>query len=73
MKAMEHKGNIHQAVAGEKGSVMMEYVIMAAFGASLMLFLNGSFFGFGEGFGNMGLEIVAFFERTSAGLSLPVP
>ena len=73
VKAMELKKKIPETVSGEKGSVMMEYVIVAAFAASLLLFLNGSFFGFGSGFGPLGLGIVAFFERTSAGLSLPVP
>ena len=52
---------------------MNKKVLKAAFAASLLLFLNGSFFGFGNGFGPLGLGIVAFFERTSAGLSLPVP
>ena len=59
---------------GERGSMMMEYVIVsAAIGASLAVFLNRSFFGFNEEFGPMGQWIVAFFERTSAGLSLPIP
>ena len=71
---MELKKKIPEAVSGEKGSVMMEYVIVsAAIGASLAVFLNRSFFGFGNDFGPMGKWIVAFFERTSAGLSLPVP
>ena len=59
---------------GEGGSMMMEYVIAtAAVGMALVLYLNRSFFDLRDGFGGLGRMVVAFFERTSGGLSLPVP
>ena len=59
---------------GERGSMMMEYVIVtAAIGMALVIYLNRSFFDFRDGFGEMGQMVVAFFERTVGGLSLPIP
>lgn len=54
--------------------MMMEYVIVtAAIGMALVIYLNRSFFDFRDGFGELGQMVVAFFERTAGGLSLPIP
>ena len=58
----------------EKGSMMMEYVlVLCGIGVALMVFMNREFFGYKNGFGPLGQGIVAFYQRTLGGLSLPVP
>lgn len=59
----------------ERGSVLMEYVILLVFvGAILMVASNTLLFGYGgEGLGPLGREIQGFFQRTMGGLSLPIP
>ena len=60
--------------AGRKGSIMMEYAV-ALCGLSVVaaIFMNRVFFGIGEGFGPLGQQVVAFFQRLQGGLSLPIP
>ncbi len=58
----------------ENGSMMMEYVIvLCGIGVALMVFMNREFFDYTNGFGPLGQGIVAFYQRTLGGLSLPVP
>ena len=58
----------------ENGSMMMEYVIvLCGIGVALMVLMNREFFDYTEGFGPLGQGIVAFYQRTLGGLSLPVP
>ena len=58
----------------ENGSMMMEYVIvLCGLGVALMVFMNREFFDYTNGFGPLGQGIVAFYQRTLGGLSLPVP
>ena len=58
----------------ENGSMMMEYVIvLCGIGVALMVFMNREFFDYTKGFGPLGQGIVAFYQRTLGGLSLPVP
>ena len=58
----------------EEGSMMMEYVIvLCGIGVALMVFMNREFFDHTKGFGPLGQGIVAFYQRTLGGLSLPVP
>ena len=57
-----------------RGSMMMEYVIvLCGIGAALAVFMNREFFDYSNGFGPLGQGIVAFYQRTLGGLSLPVP
>ncbi len=60
---------------GDKGSMIMEYVVVTAFiAAALAIFLNREFFDFSSGFaGELGQNVLAFFQRASGGLSLPIP
>ena len=61
-------------LASEKGSMMMEYVlVLCGIGVALMVFMNREFFDYNNGFGPLGQGIVAFYQRTLGGLSLPVP
>ena len=54
--------------------MMMEYVIeLCGIGVALMVFMNREFFDYTNGFGPLGQGIVAFYQRTLGGLSLPVP
>jgi len=54
--------------------MMMEYVIvLCGIGAALAVFMNREFYSVKEGFGPLGQGIVAFYQRTLGGLSLPVP
>jgi len=63
-----------KALKGERGSVMMEYVIvLCGIGVALMVFMNREFFDYRNGFGPLGQGVVAFYQRTLGGLSLPVP
>ena len=58
----------------EQGSMMMEYVIvLLGIGAALFVFMNREFYSVSNGFGPLGQGIVAFYQRTLGGLSLPVP
>lgn len=62
------------AVESERGSMMLEYVIvLCAIGAALAVFVNREFYSPVDGFGPLGQGIVAFYQRTLGGLSLPVP
>lgn len=61
-------------IASEKGSIMLEYVIvLCGIGVALIVFMNRAFFDISAGFGPLGREIVAFYQRMLGGLSLPVP
>ena len=54
--------------------MMMEYVIvLLGIGVALMVFMNREFYSVSNGFGPLGQGIVAFYQRTLGGLSLPVP
>lgn len=54
--------------------MMMEYVIvLLGIGVALMVFMNREFYSASNGFGPLGQGIVAFYQRTLGGLSLPVP
>ena len=58
----------------EQGSMMMEYVIvLLGIGVALLVFMNREFYSVSNGFGPLGQGIVAFYQRTLGGLSLPVP
>ena len=61
-------------ITGTEGSMMAEYVIaVTAIGAVLAIFMNRMFFDFGDGFGPLGQQFVAFYQKILGGLSLPVP
>ncbi len=74
-KAAQRAGNAALSAAdSERGSMMMEYVIvLCGIGAALAVFMNREFFDYSKGFGALGQGIVAFYQRTLGGLSLPVP
>ena len=63
----------------EAGSIMMEYVIvLTGIGIAILWFSNVLFYtGFSQGatteWGPLGQQLVAFYQRTLGGLSLPVP
>ena len=58
----------------ERGSMMLEYIIvLCGIGVTLAVFMNREFFDYKNGFGALGQGIVAFYQRTLGGLSLPVP
>lgn len=58
----------------KRGSIMLEYVIvLCGIGAALIVFMNREFYSIKDGFGRIGQGIVAFYQRTLGGLSLPVP
>lgn len=66
--------NIVHKTTSEKGSIMLEYVIvMCGLGAAAVVFMNRAFYDVQTGFGPLGQQIVAFYQRTLGGLSLPVP
>ena len=66
--------NDRTSMKSENGSMMMEYVIvLCGIGVALMVFMNREFFDYTNGFGPLGQGIVAFYQRTLGGLSLPVP
>jgi hypothetical protein len=53
---------------------MMEYVVvLSGIGVALMLFTTRQFYSVTDGFGPLGRGVVAFYQRTQGGLSLPVP
>ena len=75
---MENKKNIF-GIMSDGGSMMMEYVIvLTGIGIAILYFSNVLFYtGFTEGstteWGPLGQQLVAFYQRTLGGLSLPVP
>lgn len=61
-------------VATNRGSAMMEYVIVTGVLAiGLVAFMGRAFFDPSRGFGPLGQGLVAFYQRTFGGLSLPIP
>lgn len=65
---------IRKTMKVESGSIMMEYVIvLCAIGVTLVVFMNREFYNVGKGFGALGQTVVAFYQRTLGGLSLPIP
>ena len=73
-KACVARKAVVSAANSEQGSMMLEYVIvLCGIGAALALFMNRQFFDYAHGFGPLGQGIVAFYQRTLGGLSLPVP
>ena len=70
MKNMPNIANL----MNERGSMMLEYVIvLSGIGVALIVFMNREFYSITQGFGPLGQGIVAFYQRTLGGLSLPVP
>ena len=70
MKNMPNIANL----MSERGSMLLEYVIvLCGIGVALIVFMNREFYGITQGFGPLGQGIVAFYQRTLGGLSLPVP
>ena len=70
MKNMPNIANL----MSERGSMMLEYVIvLCGIGVALIVLMNREFYGITQGFGPLGQGIVAFYQRTLGGLSLPVP
>ena len=58
----------------KRGSIMLEYVVvLCGIGVALIVFMNREFYSIKDGFGPIGQGIVAFYQRTLGGLSLPVP
>ena len=54
--------------------MMLEYIIvLCGIGVALAVFMNREFFDYSKGFGALGQGIVALYQRTLGGLSLPVP
>ena len=47
--------------------------VLCGIGVALMVFMNREFYSVSNGFGPLGQGIVAFYQRTLGGLSLPVP
>ena len=75
---MKNKVNINMiAKLGEsdRGSILMEYVLMQTLVACLlMLVMNELFYNWGtDEFGPAGMGIKFFYQRLLGGLSLPVP
>ena len=53
---------------------MLEYVIvLCGIGVALTVLMNREFYSVTTGFGPLGQGVVAFYQRTLGGLSLPVP
>jgi hypothetical protein len=70
---MKNQTNIANLM-NERGSMMLEYIIvLCGIGAAVAVFMNREFFSVADGFGPLGQGIVAFYQRTLGGLSLPVP
>ena len=66
--------NTTDIIKDERGSIMLEYVIvLCALGVALVVFMNREFYDVSDGFGPLGQGIVAFYQRLQGGLSLPVP
>lgn len=62
------------AFGAHSGSAMLEYVIVVgALAVGLMAFMNNAFYDHVSGFGPLGQGLVAFYQRTFGGLSLPIP
>ena len=65
---------IEMKTSGERGSIMMEYVVvLCGIGVVLVIFMNRAFFDYSRGFGPLGQGIVAFYQSILGGLSLPIP
>ena len=84
-RSLLHYGRMKKT-SNRNGSVLMEYLVVLVFvGAALMAASAKSFYshvskGYAgdprvdpKGFGELGLKFVGFYQRTSGGLSLPVP
>lgn len=70
----KENARIGKTMNTESGSIMMEYVIvLCAIGVTLVVFMNREFYNVGKGFGALGQTVVAFYQRTLGGLSLPIP
>lgn len=68
------KDAISRLMRGRQGSVMLEYiVVLCGVGVALIVLMNREFYDYGNGFGPLGQGVVAFYQRTLGGLSLPVP
>ena len=66
--------NDRMGTSMRKGAIMMEYVVVVfAISITVLVFMNWSFYNIATGFGPLGQEIVAFFQRLQGGLSLPIP
>jgi len=62
------------AFGAHVGSVMLEYVIvLGTLAVGLIVFMNHAFYDHVNGFGPLGQGLVAFYQRTFGGLSLPIP
>ena len=74
MNNRENKTRTARIRASQKGSIMLEYmIVVCGLGAALMIFMSRTFFDISAGFGPLGRGIVAFYQRLLGGLSLPVP
>lgn len=71
--------NERNAITNETGSIMLEYVIaLGAIGVAVLWFSNVLFFtgltsDKATEWGPLGQQLVAFYQRTLGGISLPVP
>ena len=62
------------ALGVHAGSAMLEYVIVVgALAVGLLVFMSNAFYDHVRGFGPLGQGLVAFYQRTQGGLSLPIP
>ena len=70
----KENARIRKTVKAEHGSIMLEYVIvLCGIGVALFVFMTRAFYSVTYGFGPLGQTIVAFYQRTLGGLSLPIP
>ncbi len=62
-------------LGSERGSILMEYVMLQTLVACLLVaVMNESFYDWATAkFGPVGLEVKYFYQRLLGGLSLPVP
>jgi len=71
--------NKRNAITDETGSIMLEYVIvLCALGVAILWFSNVLFYkgptaNVATQWGPLGQQLVAFYQRTLGGISLPVP
>ena len=75
MKSKISKNTMAKTGAFNKGSILMEYVLVQTLVACLlMLAMNELFYNWGTAqFGPAGMGIKFFYQRLLGGLSLPVP